>query len=222
MRGPVCTGQKTVIRREQPLRNRRMTRRTFQTITQRWKITDISSAGTGKLRLHQLRNSPTAIKNAIKVIRKAMFVCKQTFSDRVASRRSPISASVLASEPRVPYAILNKMVIFFSSTSGPSFRSALQHHRRIGISLCRKFIETSLASRHLGSRINSPALSERCARRACESSLRIFHLFNDRENRPLCGTGVFPPPSCTQNSFHFGSAGMYRNSSISQEITNRP
>lgn len=87
--GSVCAEQKTVIRRNQPFRNRRMTRRTFQTITQRWKITDISGAGTEKLRLHQLRNSPTAIKNAIKVIRRCSCVSKRfPIARRLASRRA--------------------------------------------------------------------------------------------------------------------------------------
>lgn len=114
---PVCAGQKTVIRRNQPFRNRRMTRRTFQTITQRWKITDISGAGTGKLRLHQLRNSPTTIKNAIKVIRRCSCVSKRF----PIARRTPISA------PRArvtSYTILNKMVIFFFLLPGSARDSA--------------------------------------------------------------------------------------------------
>lgn len=200
-RGPVCAGQKTVIRREQPLRNRRMTRQTFQTITQRWKITDISSAGTGKLRLHQLRNSPTAIKNAIKVIRKAMFVCKQTFSDRVASshlasftdKRLRFSRANELS-PRVPYAILNKTVIFFLlATSGPRFpkrASTPPSHRYIALSKIYRDITRTETSRFGENKFTaSPSF--------VKSSLRIFRLFNDRENRPLCGTGVFLPSSCT-------------------------
>lgn len=117
--GPVCAGQKTVIRRNQPLRNCRMTRRTFQTITQRWKITDISGAGTGKLRLHQLRNSPTAIKNAIKVIRRCSCVSKR-FPIARRSGVAPYADKRARSRERLAvtsYAILNKMVISFSSRS---------------------------------------------------------------------------------------------------------
>lgn len=110
-----------------------MTRRTFQTITQRWKITDISGAGAGKLRLHQLRNSPTAIKNAIKVIRRCSCVSKRfpiaCRSSVVASVSSISTTSPARERSRVhiiSYAILNKAVIFFSSplfSTGPASRA---------------------------------------------------------------------------------------------------
>lgn len=173
-----------------------MTRRTFQTITQRWKITDISGAGTGKLRLHQLRNSPTAIKNAIKVIWRCSCVSKRfpiarrlsvaSYADkkRVCSRTARVTS----------YAILNKMVIYFFSFPLPRARFDTA---AVDIPLVEN-LSWYRSSARPDSKINSPSLE----------SIAWEFFFNDRENRPFCNTDI-PPSNCTRNSFHFGLEGMH-------------
>jgi len=113
--------------------------------------------------------------------------------------------------PRVTfYAILNKMVIFFSF---PRERAS-RHCRRYPA--CRKFTEISLVARP-NSKINSP----NSPRAELGSSLRIFRLFNDRENRPLCGTSIPPLSSSVREIVSISAwkecTRLHSNSSISEE-----
>lgn len=118
-------------------------------------------------------------------------MCKQTFSDRVVLTQQSFTDKRLrfsrANElsPREFLTILNKTVIFFllATISAPE-----RFPRRASTPPPHRFVEN--LSRHHSHRdisvrrgINSPPNS------GLKSSLRIFRLFNDRENRPLCGTG---------------------------------
>lgn len=107
-------GRRRLLRRDRPFQHRLMTRRTFRTITHSaGKSLIYQAQETGKLRLHQLRNSPTAIKNAIKVIPTAVAAVHVSKRFPIARRSSVVGPISVAQATRLAsYAILNKTVIF--------------------------------------------------------------------------------------------------------------